>query len=69
MVMMSDTSYLSHIYGSLLGVERAEKICVGSGIGYISCDQDRVRVGFIRRGLEKVLNVVSFVQGKMPSCS
>ena len=53
----------------MVGVERTEKICVGSGIGYISCDQDRVRVGFIRRGLEKVLNAFSFVQGKMLSCS
>ena len=34
-------------------VERTEKICVGSGIGYVSCDQDRVRVGFIRRGWKK----------------
>ena len=51
----------------LLGLERTEKICVGLGNGYVSCDQDRVQVGFIRRGLEKVLNAFSFVQRKMLS--
>ena len=34
-------------------VERAEKIPVGSGIGYVSWNQDRVRVGFTRCGLAK----------------
>ena len=50
-------------------MERTEKICVGSDIGYVSCDQDRVRIGFIGRGLEKILNAFSFVEGKMLSCS
>ena len=36
-----------------LGMEQTDKICVGSGIGYVSYDQDRVPVEFIRRGLEK----------------
>ena len=30
-----------------IGVERAEKIHVRSGIGYVRCNQDRVRVEFI----------------------
>ena len=44
-----------------LGVERREKVCVGSGIGYVSWDQDQVWVGFIQCGLDKVLNIFSFV--------
>ena len=52
-----------------VGVERTEKICVRSGFGYVSWDQDRVKVGFIRHGLDKVCNVFGFVQGKMLSCS
>ena len=42
-----------------LRVELKEKICVGFGIGYVICDQDRVRVELMLRGLEKVLNVVA----------
>ena len=34
------------------GVERTEKICVGSGIGYVSLDQDWLRVRFTRCELE-----------------
>ena len=52
------------------GVERTEKICVGSGIvGYISQDQDRLRVRFTRCGLEKLFNIFSFVKRNMTCCS
>ena len=43
---------------SQLGVEQTEKICVKSGIGYISWDQDRV--GFTRCWMDRVLNIFSF---------
>ena len=45
-----------------LGVERTEKICVGSGIGYIGQNQDQARVGcMIRCGLDILLNIFSFI--------
>ena len=57
------------IYGNVelcLGVERAEKICVGSGIGYVSWNQKRVRVRFNRCGLAKLLNIFRLVWRNMP---
>ena len=61
---MSRLCFLPHIY--IRGGMNKENLC---RVGYVSCDQDRVRVGFIQRGLEKILNVFSFVQGKMLCCS
>ena len=43
----------------LLGVERTAKTCVGSGIGYSNWNQDRVRVGFTRCGLDKFSSIFS----------
>ena len=61
---MSRLCFLPHIY--IRGGMNKENLC---RVGYVSCDQYRVRVGFIRRGLEKVPTVFSFVQGKMLSWS
>ena len=52
----------------MIGMKRTEKICVGSGIWYVSWDQDRVRAGFPRCGLDKPLYICSFVKGNVPSC-
>ena len=49
------------LYQFPLRVERTEKICVSSVIGYVSWDQDRVRVGFTRCWLDKDLNIFGFV--------
>ena len=40
-----------------VGVERTEKICVGSGIRCASLDQDRT--GFTRCGLDKLSSIIS----------
>ena len=56
------------IYGNVelcLGVERAEKICVGSGIGYVSWNQDRVWVGFTQCRLTKLFNILQLLWWNM----
>ena len=49
-----------------VGVERTEKVCVGSGIGYVSCDQDRIYPTLVGKSPQCFQ---LFFQGKMLSFS